>query len=172
MGERPHRSARGELRGEEGRDQHGLEHSREHCNVRDEKERQVRHSGRCDDQDPPEEGDQGWEARGLRQNRHGEGEAGQDRRQGVPREGPQGRVLRASWSGVEPCEEAPRVLLHFPPLAPLPPPALLAAFTHPSFCPGWLEGAWSSMAFRPQAALRGRSHVFPPCLAERKKKKK
>merc|ERR1712107_440387 len=109
--------------GEEGRDQHGLEHSREHCNDRDEKARQVRHSGRCDDQDAPEEGDQGWEARGLRQNRHGEGEAGQDRRQGFPREGTQGRVLRVSWSGGEPCDEAPRVLLHFPPLAPLPPPA-------------------------------------------------
>merc|ERR1740120_643142 len=79
---------------------------------------------------------------------------------GFPREGTQGRVLRASWSGGEPCDEAPRVLLHFPPLAPL-----LGAFTHSSFCPGWLEGAWSSMAFRSQAALRGRSHVFHPCLA-------
>merc|ERR1712190_720132 len=45
---------------------------------------------------------------------------------------------------------------------------LLDAFTHSSFCPGWLEGAWSSMAFRSQAALRGRSHVFHPCLAEKK----
>merc|ERR1712174_101781 len=150
---------------------HGLEHPRKHCNNRDEKERQVRHSGRCDDQDAPEEGDQGWEARGLRQNRHGEGEAGQDRRQGFPREGPQGRVLRASWSGGEPCDEAPRVLLHFPPLAPRPPPAppprpppSSRRFYSLFFCPGWLEGAWSSMAFRSQAALRGRSHVFHPCL--------
>merc|ERR1712146_579915 len=52
----------------------------------------------CDDQDPPEEGDQGREARGLRQSRHGEGEAGQDRREGLPRESPEGRVLRASRS--------------------------------------------------------------------------
>merc|ERR1712194_407973 len=86
----------------------------------DEEERQVRHSGCCDDQDSSEEGDQGWEARGLRQSRHGEGEAGQDRRQGLPREGPQGRVLRASRSIGEPREEAPRVFLRFPPLALLP----------------------------------------------------
>merc|ERR1712190_378909 len=37
--ERPHRSARGELRGEEVRHQHGLEHSREHCNDRGEEKR-------------------------------------------------------------------------------------------------------------------------------------
>merc|ERR1712203_822707 len=43
-------------------------------------------------------GDQGREARGLRQSRHGEGEASQDRREGLPRESPQGRVLRASRS--------------------------------------------------------------------------
>merc|ERR1712087_275114 len=47
--ERPHRSARGELRGEEGRDQHGLEHPGEHCNDRGEEKRKVRHPGRCDD---------------------------------------------------------------------------------------------------------------------------
>merc|ERR1712137_1105206 len=77
--ERPHRSARGELRGEEGRDQHGLEHSREHCNDRGEEKRKVRHPGCCDDQDPPEEG-------------------GQGHRQGFPSESPQGRVLKASRS--------------------------------------------------------------------------
>merc|ERR1712228_202278 len=107
--ERPHRSARGKLRGEAGRDQHGLEHTREHCNDRGEEKRQVRYPGCCDDQDPPEEGDEGREARDLRQSRHGEGEAGQDHRQGLPRESPQGRVLRASA-----C--APP----FPPLAPRP----------------------------------------------------
>merc|ERR1712032_665245 len=95
---RPHRSACGELRSEEGRDQHGLEHSREHCNDRDEEERQVRYPGCCDDQDPPEEGDQGREARGLRQSRHGEGEAGKDCGKGLPRESTQGRVLRVSRS--------------------------------------------------------------------------
>merc|ERR1712228_80445 len=69
-----------------------------------------------------EDGDQGWEARGLRQSRHGEGEAGQDRREGLPREGPQGRVLMASRSGGELREEGPRVLLQFLPLAPPAPP--------------------------------------------------
>merc|ERR1712151_1460189 len=97
----------------------------------------------------------GWEARGLRQSRHGEGEAGQDRRQGLPREGPQGRVLRASRSSGEPREEAPRVLLRFPALAPpaLPPPRPPPSSPRPhslfppsgkilvSFCPGRLEGA-------------------------------
>merc|ERR1712176_1643248 len=92
------------LRGEEGRHQHGPEHSREHCNAGGEEERQVRHPWCCDDQDPPEEGDQGWEARDLRQGRHGEGEAGQDHREGLPRESPQGRVLRASWSAVSPAK--------------------------------------------------------------------
>merc|ERR1712203_183896 len=78
--------------------QHGVEHSREHCNARDEEEWQVRHPRYCDDQDPPEEGDQGREARGLRQSRHGEGEAGKDRGKGLPRESTQGRVLRVSRS--------------------------------------------------------------------------
>merc|ERR1719164_298003 len=87
-----------------GRDQHGLEHSREHCNARGEEERQVRHPRCCDDQDPPEEGDQGLEARDLRQSRHGEGEAGQDHREGLPRESPQGRVLRVSWSVASPTK--------------------------------------------------------------------
>merc|ERR1712039_696173 len=100
----------------------------------DEEERQVRHSGTCDDQDSQEEGDQGWEARGLRQSRHGEGEAGQDRCQGLPREGPQGRVLRASQSGSEPREEAPRVFFQFPPPA-LPPPRPLPALTPSSLPP-------------------------------------
>merc|ERR1712060_1006009 len=58
----------------------------------------IRHSWCCGHQDSPEEGDQGREARDFRQNGHGEGEAGQDHRQGLPREGPQGRVLRASGS--------------------------------------------------------------------------
>merc|ERR1712084_162888 len=65
---------------------------------------QVRHPRCCDDQDPPEEGDQGREARGLRQSRHGEGEAGQDRREGLPRESPEGRVLRASRSVASPAK--------------------------------------------------------------------
>merc|ERR1712228_590548 len=65
---------------------------------------------------------------------------GQDRRQGLPREGPQGRVLRASRSSGEPREEAPRVLLRFPALAPpaLPPPRpppLLPALTPSSLPP-------------------------------------
>merc|ERR1712054_597975 len=87
-----------------GRDQHGLEHPREHCNARGEEERQVRHPRRCDDQDPPEEGDQGGEARDLRQSRHGEGEAGEDYREGLSRKGSQGRVLRASWSAASPAK--------------------------------------------------------------------
>merc|ERR1712060_862920 len=95
------------------------------------------------------------------------GEAGQDRRQGPPREGPQGRVLRASRSGGEPREEAPRMPLLFPPLAPL----LLAALT-PSSLPPVNP---SVILFRPaggcvvkhglpvQNAWRGRPHVFHPC---------
>merc|ERR1712228_723559 len=43
-------------------------------------------------------GDEGREARDLRQSRHGEGEAGQDHRQGFPSESSQGRVLKASRS--------------------------------------------------------------------------
>merc|ERR1712083_909015 len=78
--------------------QHGLEHPREHCNARGEEERQVRHPRCCDDQDPPEEGNQGREARDLRQSRHGEGEAGKDHRQGLPRESTQGRILMVSRS--------------------------------------------------------------------------
>merc|ERR1711920_864069 len=49
-----------------------------------EEERKVRHPRCCDDQDPPEEGDQ-------------------DHRQGFPRESPQGRVLKASRSVVSPA---------------------------------------------------------------------
>merc|ERR1739838_694459 len=111
-------------------------------NARGEEERQVRHPRCCDDQDPPEEGDQGREARGLRQSRHGEGEAGQDRREGLPRESPQGRVLRASRSEGEPREEAPRVLLQFLLLLLVPHPFLLRGI-FVSFCPSWREGAWS-----------------------------
>merc|ERR1712232_1065032 len=90
--------------GEEGCHQHGLEHSCEHCNARGEEKRQVCHCWCCHDQDPPEEGDQGREARDLRQSRHGEGEAGQDHCEGLPRKGPQGRVLRASWSAASPAK--------------------------------------------------------------------
>merc|ERR1712014_292068 len=104
---------------------------------------------------------------------HGEGEAGQDRRQGFPREGPQGRVLRASWSGGEPCDEAPRVLLHFPPLAPRPPPAppprpppSSRRFYSLLLLSRLAGGCVVKHGFRSQAALRGRSHVFHPCLAE------
>merc|ERR1712174_116881 len=61
----------------------------------DEEERQVRRARLGDDQDPQEASNQGWEARDVRQGGTGEGEAGQDRRQGFRREGPQGRVLRA-----------------------------------------------------------------------------
>merc|ERR1711904_328473 len=103
-------------------------------------------------------GDQGREARGLRQSRHGEGEAGQDRREGLPRESPQGRVLRASRSEGEPREEAPRVLLQFLLLLLVLPSVLPGIFV--TFCPGWLEGAWSCMAFQSQDARLGRSHVL------------
>merc|ERR1712127_972386 len=81
-----------------------------------EEKRQVRDPGCCDDQDPPEEGDQGREARDVRQSRPGEGEASKDHRQGFPRESPQGRVLRVSRSVASPARRL-RV----------------------SFCPGWLE---------------------------------
>merc|ERR1711948_248401 len=141
MGERPHRSARGKLRGEAGRDQHGLEHTREHCNERGEEKRQVRYPGCCDDQDPPEEGDEGREARDLRQSRHGKGEAGQDHRQGLPRESPQGRVLRASRSVASPTKRL-RVCSSVSSScsSSIPP-------SEESSChfPGWLEGAWSCM---------------------------
>merc|ERR1719356_2015723 len=50
------------------------------------------------------EGDEGREARDLRQSCHGEGEAGQDHRQGLPRESPQGRVLIASRSVARPTK--------------------------------------------------------------------
>merc|ERR1712086_348768 len=140
---RPHRSARGEVRGEEGRHPDGPEHSREHCNDRGEETRQVRDPGCCDDQDPAEEGDQGGEARSLRQNDDGEGEASEDHRQGFPRESPQGRVLRVSRSVPSPARRL-RV----------------------SFCPGWLEGTWSFMAFWSHYARRGRLYVLHIWLAE------
>merc|ERR1712194_660503 len=140
---RSHQSARGEMRGEERRGQHALEHSREHCNGRGEEKRQVRDPGCCDDQDPPEEGDQGREARDVRQSRPGEGEASKDHRQGFPRESPQGRVLRVSRSVASPARRL-RV----------------------SFCPGWLEGTWSFMAFWSHYARRGRLYVLHIWLPE------
>merc|ERR1712113_448572 len=92
------------------------------------------------------------------------GKAGQDHRQGFPSESPQGRVLKASRS--VPRDEAPRVLFQF----------LLSLLVHSSLlrgicvscCPGWLEGAWSCMAFRSQDARRGRSHVLHIFLADKK----
>merc|ERR1712014_407193 len=76
------------------------------------------------------------------------------------------RPSRTSSEGhlvcVAPHGEALRVLLQF----------LLLLLVHSSlhrgifvsFCPGWLEGAWSCMAFWSQDARRGRSHVFHICL--------
>merc|ERR1711972_324433 len=48
------------------------------------------------DQDAPEARDQGGQEGGLRQGRHGEGEAGKDYREGLPRFRPEEAVLRAS----------------------------------------------------------------------------
>merc|ERR1719277_1214450 len=106
----------GELRSEEGSDRQGLEHSREHCGCRDEEERQVRRARLGDDQNPQEASNQGWEARDVRQGGIGEGEAGQDRRQGLRREGPQGRVLRTPvCSGRVPRRRTGRyVVKHWP----------------------------------------------------------
>merc|ERR1711920_477344 len=45
------------------------------------------------DQDAHEAGDEGWQARGLRQGGDGEGQAGAEGREGFPCEGPQGQRL-------------------------------------------------------------------------------
>merc|ERR1712151_1019934 len=112
-------------------------------------ERQVRNSRPRDDQDPPEEGDQGREARGLRQSCHGEGKAGQNRREGFPREGPQGRVLRACPSSRSPDGEAPRVLLL------VLPPLLLLLLLPPSL-------SEESSCHSVQACWRVRGQAWPP----------
>merc|ERR1719221_886680 len=52
-------------------------------------------AGLVQDQDAHEAGDEGGQARGLRQSRDGEGQAGAEDREGVPREGPQGQRLSA-----------------------------------------------------------------------------
>merc|ERR1712083_740086 len=66
----------------------------------------------------------------------------------------------------EPRDEVPHVLFQL----------LLSLLVHSflrrifvPFCPGWLECAWSCMAFRSQDARRGRSHVFHIFLADKKK---
>merc|ERR1712194_251520 len=153
---RPHQSARGEMRGEERRGQHALEHSREHCYGRGEEKRQVRGPGCCDDQDPPEEGDQGREARDVRPSRHGEGEASKDHRQGFPRESNQGRVLRVSRSAASPAKRLRACSSTIP---------FRGIFV--SFCTGWLEGTWSFMAFWSHDARRGRLYVLHICFAEK-----
>merc|ERR1712190_691490 len=58
--------------------------------------------GVVQDQDAHEAGDEGGQARDLRQGGDGEGQAGAQGREGVPREGPQGQHLsaysmRSSW---------------------------------------------------------------------------
>merc|ERR1712161_166231 len=150
-------------RGEEGRHPDGPEYSREHCNDRGEEKRQVRDPGCCDDQDPPEEGDQGGEARDVRPSRHGEGEASKDHRQGFPRESNQGRVLRVSRSAASPAKR----------LRACSSSSSSCSSTIPSrgifvsFCTGWLEGTWSFMAFWSHDARRGRFYVLHICFAER-----
>merc|ERR1712087_841880 len=67
--------------------------SREHCNCRGEEERQVRDPGRRHAQDAQEGCDEGGQEGDLRQGLHGEGEAGEDRGQGVPGKGSEERVL-------------------------------------------------------------------------------
>merc|ERR1712194_809652 len=165
--ERPHRGARGELRGEEGRDQHGLEHPREHCNERGEEERQVRHPRCRDDQDPPEEGDQGREARDLRQGCYGQGEAGKDHREGFPCESPQGRVLRASRSVARPakrlrvCSSVSSSCSSF-----IPPPSSEESSCH-FVQGGWrVRGhAWSS---GPRTLGEG-DHLYSTSVSQKKK---
>merc|ERR1711920_1103815 len=60
-------------------------------------------------------------------------------------------------------DEAPRVLFQLLSLLVLS--SLRGIFV--SFCPGWLEGVWSCMAFRSQDARRGRSHVLHIFLADK-----
>merc|ERR1712083_1089049 len=99
----------------------------------DEEERQVRRARLGDDQNPQEASNQGWEARDVRQGGVGEGEAGQDRRQGLRREGPQGRVLRTPLcSGRVPRRGTGRyVVKHWP------------------YCPGKLASASMYSTFAP-----------------------
>merc|ERR1712217_747965 len=110
---------------------------------RGEEKRQVRDPGCCDDQDPPEEGNQGREARDLRQSRHGEGEAGKDHRQGLPCESTQGRVLRVSRSAASAAKRL-RVCSSISSScsSSIPPEEYSCHFVQV----GW--GTWSCMAFR------------------------
>merc|ERR1712087_202260 len=142
----------------------GLEHSCEHCNERVEEKWQVRYPRCGDGQNPPEEGHQGRQKGDLREISHGEGEAGQDHRQGLPRESPQGRVLRASRSVASPTKRLRVCSSVSSSCSSSVPPSLRGIFV--SFRPGWLEGAWSCMAFRSHDARRGRPHVLHTCLAE------
>merc|ERR1712194_166191 len=166
--ERPHRGARGELRGEEGRDQHSLEHPREHCNDRGEEERQVRHPRCRDDQDPPEEGDQGWEARDLRQGRDGQGEAGKDNCEGFPRESPQGRVLRA-WSVASPAKRLRVCSSISSSCSSSIPPSSEESSCH------FVQGGWRARGHAwssgPRTLGEG-DHLYSISVPQRKKKKK
>merc|ERR1712228_253733 len=110
-------------------------------------------------------GDQGREARDFRKTGNGEGEAGQDHRQGLPREGPQGRVLRASESVASP-RGGSACASPFPPLASLPPRNIRVILSR-------LAGGCVVMhgLLQCQDARRGRSHVLHVCLAGTKKKK-
>merc|ERR1711933_522855 len=86
---------RGELRGEEGRGRPGPHHPREHRYGGGQEERQVRGARPGDDQDPQEARDEGGEEDDFRKGGLGQGEAGQDGREGLRGESYQGRVLKA-----------------------------------------------------------------------------
>merc|ERR1712151_495862 len=70
--------------------------TRKHRHGGDEEEWEVRDSRPRHDQDAQEASDQGGQEGDVWQDSLGEGEAGQDGREGVPRKGAQERILRSS----------------------------------------------------------------------------
>merc|ERR1711901_4065 len=91
-------------------------------------------------EDAQESRDEGRQEGDFRQNRHGQGEAGKNRGQGIPSEGPEGRVLnpgyeraqtlcRGLWGSVEGILALFLVFLN-----PLLPRSYFAAFLPP---PTW-----------------------------------
>merc|ERR1712060_721490 len=69
--------------------------------------REVHHSGRVHGEDEAEAGDEGREAGGLRQGGDGEGEAGQDRGEGLLRGGAEEGVLSRGCTWGVWCEVDP-----------------------------------------------------------------
>merc|ERR1712217_613662 len=72
----------------------GVEQPRRNCHSRGEEDRRLCPSWLVPPQDPDEAGDKGWQEGDLWQGGDGEGEACEEDREGIPRQGHQGQLVR------------------------------------------------------------------------------